>query len=208
MYRGWYKGKREFGSAVVPWEFCLAEWNAQFFGDKAFQISEPEKANLRWEAKQFQAGKVWHRWDYPVDVGSTRFDERYPVFAMYLTDNWRAFRTWGVSAISPGSTGTSGSCARAWTGSRKDLKVDWDNLQRPGFSPDYIDQRYERMDLAYERSDWIATAAAQALIRNNRPLLAYIAGKPAHFTSKDHNFYPGRNGREADHRHQQLPRRP
>ena len=22
MYRGWYKGKREFGSAVVPWEFC------------------------------------------------------------------------------------------------------------------------------------------------------------------------------------------
>ncbi|MBI5770766.1 MAG: hypothetical protein HZA93_23515 [Verrucomicrobia bacterium] len=29
MYRGWYKGVREFGSAAVPWEFCLAEWNAQ-----------------------------------------------------------------------------------------------------------------------------------------------------------------------------------
>ncbi len=27
-------------------------------------------------------------------------------------------------------------------------------------------------------------------MRNNRPLLAYIAGKPAAFTSKDHNFYP------------------
>ena len=27
MYRGWYKGKREFGSAAVPWEFCFAEWN-------------------------------------------------------------------------------------------------------------------------------------------------------------------------------------
>ena len=27
MYRGWYKGKRTFGSAAVPWEFCLAEWN-------------------------------------------------------------------------------------------------------------------------------------------------------------------------------------
>ena len=37
MYRGWYKGQREFGSARVPWEFCLAEWNAQFFGDKAYQ---------------------------------------------------------------------------------------------------------------------------------------------------------------------------
>ena len=64
-------------------------------------ISEPEKADLRWEAKQLRDGKLWHRWDYPYAVGSTAFDEQYPVFAMYLTDNWRAFRTWGVSAISP-----------------------------------------------------------------------------------------------------------
>ena len=42
-----------------------------------------------------------------------------------------------------------------------------------------------------ERADWIPTAAAQALLRNNRPLLAYIGGKPDHFTSKDHNFRPG-----------------
>ena len=74
---------------------------------------------------------------------------------------------------------------------RKELKVDWEHLQRPGFSPDYIDQRYERMDMAFERSDWVPTAAAQALLRNNRPLLAYIGGKPASFTSKDHNFRPG-----------------
>ena len=73
MYRGWYKGKREFGSAAVPWEFCLAEWNAQFLGDRAYQISEEEKANLRWEAKQFRAGRLWHRWDYPHQVGSQRF---------------------------------------------------------------------------------------------------------------------------------------
>ncbi|MCL5279616.1 MAG: hypothetical protein M1376_06885 [Planctomycetes bacterium] len=191
MYRGWYKDKREFGSAVVPWEFCLAEWNAQFLGDKAFQISEAEKANLRWEAKQFQAGRVWHRWDYPVDVGSTRFDERYPIFALYLTDNWRAFRTWGVSAISPWECGHFWKLRDGVDRRRQGFKVDWDNLQKPGFSPDYVDQRYERMDLAYEPSDWIATEAAQALIRNNRPLLAYIAGKPAHFTSKDHNFLPG-----------------
>src|SRR5262249_38477277 len=34
-------------------------------------------------------------------------------------------------------------------------------------------------------------AAGQALLRNNRPLLAWIGGKAAHFTSKDHNFLPG-----------------
>ncbi len=191
MYRGWYNGKREFGSAAVPWEFCLAEWNAQFLGDRAFQLSEAEKANLRWEAKQYRAGRLWHRWDYPNQVGSTRFEERYPVFARYLTDNWRAFRTWGVSAISPWEHGHFWKLRDGVDQRRKELKVDWEHLQRPGFSPDYIDQRYERVDLAYERSDWVTTPAAESLYRNNRPLLGWLAGKPAAFTSKDHNFLPG-----------------
>ena len=176
----------------VPWEFCLAEWNAQFLGDQAYRISEAEKANLRWEAEQFRAGRRWHRWDYPHPVGSSDFTERYPVYAMYFTDNWPAFRTWGVSANSPWDHG------HYWTlrdgvrqGPRRSSQVDWQNLQRPGFSPDYIEERYERIDLAFERSDWIPTVAAEALIRNNRPLLAYIAGKPGAFTSKDHNFFPG-----------------
>lgn len=191
MYRGWYQGKRAFGSAQVPWEFCLAEWNAQFLGDKAFQISEQEKANLRWEAKQFRAGSLWRRWDYPYRLNSRELDERYPVFAMYLNDNWRAFRTWGVSAISPWIHGHFWKLREGVDKSRKDFKVDWENLQRPGFSPDYVEQQYERMDMAFEKSDWIATPAAQALMRNNLPLLAYISGKPSRFTSKDHNFFPG-----------------
>ena len=191
MYRGWYKGQREWGSAKVPWEFCLAEWNVQFFGDRAYQISEAEKANLRWEARQFRAGNVWHRWDYPTPVGSDRFDECYPVFALYLTDNWRAYRTWGVSGISPWEYGHFWKLRPGVDKGRIELKVDWDKLQRPGFSPDYIDQRVERMDMAFERADWVATPAAQALVRNNRPLLAYLAGKPDAFTSKDHNLLPG-----------------
>ena len=191
MYRGWYKDKREFGSAVVPWEFCLAEWNSQFYGDSAFRISEMEKRNLRWEAERFRSGKLWHRWDYPYAVSSNIFAERQDIYAMYFTDNWRAFRTWGVSAISPWSHGHYWTLRDGVDTSRRDLQVDWENLQRPGFSPDYIDQQYERIDLAFERSDWIATAAAQALIRHNGPLLAYIGGKPGAFTSKDHNFLPG-----------------
>jgi len=192
MYRGWYKGKREFGSAPVPWEFCLAEWNAQFFGDRAFRISEMEKRNLRWESKQFRDGKTWHRWDYPHRLGSTDFPEREPVFEMYYTDNFRAFRTWGVSANSPWEHHILFKLRPGMDRNRREeLKVDWENLQRPGFSPDYKEQRYERMDLAYESSDWIPTPGAKALIRNNRPLLAYIGGKPTRFTSKDHNFLAG-----------------
>ena len=191
MYRGWYQGERSFGSAKVPWEFCLAEWNSQFFGDRAFDISEMEKTNLRWEAEQFRTGRLWHRWDYPHPVGSNIFAERQPVYAMYFTDNWRAFRTWGVSANSPWAHGHYWRLRDGVDKSRKEFQVDWENLQRPGFSPDYIEQRYERVDLAFEHSDWIPTVAAQALIRHNQLLLAYIGGKPAAFTSKGHNFLPG-----------------
>jgi len=191
MYRGWYKGGREFGSAVVPWDFSIAEWNSQFLGDQAYQISEPEKTNIRWEAEQFRTGNLWHRWDYPFEVGSEAFDERYPVIAAYLHDNWRAFRTWGVSANSPWEWGHYWKTREGVDKTRQELPVDWDNLQRPGFSADYVDQQYERVDLAFRPEDWVATPAAQAIIRNNQPLLAYIAGKPAAFTSKDHNFLPG-----------------
>ena len=192
MYRGWYAGRREFGSARVPWDFSLAEWNAQFLGPSAYEISDQQRRNIRWEAERFRSGRWWHRWDYPHQLGSSDFDERYPVLAQYYTHHWRAFRTWGVSGISPWEHHVLFQRRPGLDRNRRvELPTDWENLQRPGFSPDYIEQRYERMDLAYERSDWIATPAAEAMYRNNGPLLAYIAGKPARFTSQDHNFLPG-----------------
>jgi beta-galactosidase len=190
MYRGWYHGKREFGSAIVPWEFCQCEWSAQFLGDQAFHMTEMEKENLRWEAAQFREGKLWSRNDYPHRLSSRLFDDRHTIIARYLTDNWRAFRTWGVSANSPWEYNHYWRTREGVGPVQRALDVDWDHLQRPGISPDYVDQQPDIMVLGYERDDWEATADAQAVYRNNLPLLAYIAGKPARFTSKDHNFYP------------------
>jgi len=196
MYRGWYNGQREFGSAAAPWEYCLAEWNAQFLGDAAYQISEREKRNLRWEAQQFRKGQPWKRWDYPYPVGDERLDEMQPVQAAYTTDNWRAFRTWGLSGNSPWEHDRFWKLRDGFQPKRQDLPVDWDNLQRPGYSPDFIDRTYARFDLAYERSDWVPSPTAQSLIRNNSPLLAWIAGGPERFTTKDHTFYPGQTVRK------------
>ncbi|HEY6226354.1 MAG TPA: hypothetical protein VI282_04445, partial [Verrucomicrobiae bacterium] len=106
-------------------------------------------------------------------------------------DNWRAFRGWGVSGISPWEHEHFWKLRDGVNRARQEFKTDWENLQRPGYSPDYIADRYERMDMAFERSDWIATPAAQSLLRNNMPLLAFIAGKPSAFTAKDHNYFAG-----------------
>jgi hypothetical protein len=150
-----------------------------------------EKKNLRWEAKQFQAGNVWNRWQYPHQLGSADFDERQPIMAAYIADNWRAFRTWGVSATSPWEYHAFWKLRDGVDRGRKEFAVDWDKLQRPGFSPDYTQRQSWQMSQDFERGDWVPTAAAKALLRNNQPLLAYIGGKPDAFTSKDHNFRPG-----------------
>jgi hypothetical protein len=191
MYRGWYRGVREFGSAAVPWEYCMAEWNSQFSGDRAFQISEAEKTNLRWEAKKFRVGGGWHRWDFPHQVGAVELEAQFPVIAQYINDNWRAFRTWGLSANNPWQYSDFWKLRPGTNRARKVFKVDWENLQRPGFSPDDSERPFQTLVTAYERSDWEPNAAGNALLRNNMPLLAYIAGKPAAFTSKDHNFTSG-----------------
>src|SRR5262249_43053313 len=164
---------------------------AQFLGDRAYRVGEAEKQNLQGEAKQFRAGNVWHRWDYPHPVGSSVFDDQEEVFARYVTDNWRAHRTWGTSANSPWEYPAFWKVRDGTDRGRKDFKVDWENLQMPEFSPDYAQRREWQMSADGERSDWVPTAAAQALLRNNRPLLAYVGGKPGSFTSKDHTFLPG-----------------
>ena len=194
MYRGWYKGTRSFGSRAVPWEFCVGEWNAQFLGDRAFELSEVDKKNLRWEANKWKTSKAWLRWTYPyaiVGKSSRGHAHKNEVRSMYITDNWRAFRTYGVSALNEFGYSPFWHLRAGVKRERVDFKVNWDNVQKPGFSPDYVDSPYERMDLGFDKDDWIAGGAAQALYRNNLPLLAYIAGKAEHFTSKDHNFVAG-----------------
>jgi beta-galactosidase/beta-glucuronidase len=193
MYRGWYKGKREFGSAVVPWELSVAEWDAQFLGDQAYKVTDDEKAVIRWEAQKIGEGKGWLRWDAPQSLNTQVFDDRYKVVAAYLQDNWRAFRTWGMSANSPWDYGGYWKQPRDRERDRADLDlaIDWDNLQRPGPRVPFVKEDEARAQLAFHPAEFQPTLAAQALYRNNMPLLGYIAGKPAAFTTKDHNFVPG-----------------
>jgi beta-galactosidase len=192
MFRGWYHGVRNWGSLAMPYQLCNAEWNSQFLGDRAFALtSNASREDLAFEAKQLRAGKAWYRWDYPHPIVSNQFPERGPVYTKYLVDNWRAYRTWGLSGISPWIYQTWWRLRRGADTRRVNLPVDWEHLQQPGYSADYLDQRYQDMAYAYQLSDWQPTLAGKALIRNNGPVLAYIGGKPGEFTEKGHNFAPG-----------------
>jgi len=194
LHRGWYEGKRYWTNGKLTYQFCTAEWGSQFLGDRSYKLTEPEKEDLRWEAKKWRAGDTWYRWDYPFRLGSAPalgVPNIEDVQTMYISANWPAFRTWGISAFSIWSYGNLWKLRDGVDRSRKDFPVDWDNLQRPGFSLDFIERRYERIDTAYKVSDWIPTKTAKAFLRYNKPAMAYIGGKPARFTSEDHNFHAG-----------------
>lgn len=194
MHRGWFEGERSFTNGRIKHQFCTAEFGAQFLGDRSFDLTEPERANLRFEASRWRANARWFRWDYPFapsnapTLGVPNYDE---VQARYITANWRAFRTWGVSVTNHWGYSNKWKLRDDVDRSRRDLPVDWENLQRPGFSPDYIENPYNRIDTAYEWNDWIPSEGAKAWLRHNQPLLAYLGGGPERFTTQDHNFLPG-----------------
>lgn len=192
-YRGWFRGERSWGNGAVTYEECFPEWGAQYRGDKAYAITEKEKRNLRWEAKAWQRGTPWHRWDYPFSIPDYKFDvpNILDVMAMFITDNWRAYRAWGVSGFNSWELHRMWTLRPGFTPVRKSFDTDWEHLQRPGFSPDYLEKQFEQFEYAYEASDWLPTSAGRAILRNNQRALAYIAGSAAHFTVKDHHYQPG-----------------
>ena len=204
MYRGWYKGEREFGSAMVPWDFCLAEWNSQFIGDAG--VSSSANTRRRTSAgrrRSFAPVASWHRWDYPHVLGSNIFEQRMPIIARYITDNWRAFRTWGLSAFSPWEHGEywrlRDGVSRAPAAAFRQLA---NACSVPASAPIISISVTNGWTWRTIVPIGSRTPAAEALLRNNLPLLGYIAGKPEAFTSKDHLFVPGETFAEASDRDQ------
>ena len=108
--------------------------------------------------------REWLKWNYPFNPSSPYswgHKEQDEVWAMYITDNWRAFRTWGISARNAWGYSVFWELRDGVKRQRQNLKVDWDNLQKPGLSPDYFDTppTIAAFDTALERNDWIPTKA-------------------------------------------------
>ena len=190
-------------SAAPPCRGSIASPN----GTPSFSAMRPtrsatgKKPTCAGRREQFRAGRAWHRWDYPYPVGDARLDELQPVQAAYTTDNWRAFRTWGLSGNSPWEFDRFWKLRDGFQPRRQELPVDWEQPAAAGLSA--------RISLTTPTRALIwLTSAPTGFPRPppsrcsaiTMPLLGWIAGKPEHFTTKDHDFLSRRNHREATHR--------
>ena len=205
MYRGWYKGVRNFGSAQVPWEFCVAEWSSQFLGDRAYRISEAEKTNLRWEAEQFRKRPALASLGLPLPGRLARV--RQPA-----RDHRRVPR--GELAGLP-HLGRLGDFP---LGAQLLLEPPQGSRQGPQAASRSTGRAFSARGSARTTSTgstnawtWPSSTPIGSRRPTGRPSCGTtsrcwptLPGSRRHSPSKDHNFCPGRNGREADHHHQQL----
>ena len=199
MYRGWYKGEREFGSAKVPWEFCLAEWNAQFLGDRAYQISESREGEPALGGQAVPRGQPLAPLGLPAPrrarPTSTSASRSSPATspttggpsapgASPRISPWEYEHFWklrdGVDTSRQGVQGRLGEPAAAGV--------------QPGLHSTTV--RADGPRLRAHRTG-CRRPRRRRCIRNNRPLLAYIGGKPPPSRARTTTSSPARRSRSS-----------
>ena len=199
MYRGWYKGKREFGSArgavgVLHRRVELAVPRRPGLPDQRAGEGEPALGG-RAVPRRTAAGTAGTT---PTSSARRTSTSSYPVIAMYITDNWRAFRTWGMSANSPWEYAHLLEAARrASTRAARSSRSTGRTCSARASARTTSSGRYERMDMAYERSDWIATAGGQALSATTCRCWPTSAASPRPSRARTTTSCPARRSRSS-----------
>ena len=146
-----------FGSPMLL-EFWSPEWGAQYRGDAAYALSEEEKESIRFEAAHWRSQQMFHKSTFP-HFEDAAFPNLNGVQATYISDNWPAYRTWGVTAFTPwGLLGQGWHLRPGVALPATPCATDWEHVQRPGYSPDFIPQ-VKSIDFGGEMTDWVATSS-------------------------------------------------
>ncbi len=184
-----YRGPEFIWEADVFQSVWASEFAAPVIGQQAYRMT-PEKIKLIDEEERLWAtGKPFR---YPAELVSNLDDNYTSVQAWYASDNWRAIRTWGVSAILPWDQGSF--WRRIHPGRTLARAAPYTDLQRPGITPDVTTSGRQYI---YDNTpdNFAPTALAAEMLRWNKPLIMYIGGsEKAGFSDKAHVFEPGEKG--------------
>jgi len=176
-------------------QYQYTEWAAQTRGDAAFELHEFEKVCLGWEAGRFRRKEPFNMGDYPMKEGlHMDVPNLRGVQAEFIRQTWPYIRTLGLSGFNIWREPFFCFLREGARTARTEYKVAWDNLQRPGFSPDFCEASpLDSMpySLGARLNDWHPNVRGATFRKYNQPLLAFVGGKPSHFTERGHNYQPG-----------------
>jgi len=163
-------------------EPLFTEHIATYFGNEAYTTETEE---YRKEIQdRFISGQEYQRWqNNPV---STRLPAFQKYQELFIKNTWQSWRTFGISGGM-----VPWSMAHGWDINPKGyekIKLADDYKGRKGTYYETV-ERYKLNKLNPDY--WEIKPSARALQKYNNETLAYIAGNPGAFTSKDHSFFTG-----------------
>ena len=201
------RGKRGGGSQSAV-GFLSRRMERPILWRPPYQISDAEKANIRWEAKQ------WSFLQSLVSLLGDPFSFGSPVLTRVFSGLRGCIWPTTGGRIAPGvcrrirrgSTSCTGRCGRASIAAARSWPSIGTIWQRPGFNARLFGPVSARavLTLAFRasRAGFRRSPGARRLLRNNMPLLG-LYRRPGRVASPSKDlriFLAGRNGREADYR--------
>lgn len=175
------RGRNGFDEAVLS-EPLMTEFAAIYLGPDAYrQEPAPYRQRIAVTHDGDQKWKTWH--------GASELETAYAfqaVESLFITQTWRTWRTAGITG---GMVPWSGG--HGWYPTDESRK----RVSLPAFAPGrrgtYV-PTVPKSALNYLRPQGgdVQQRAAQALLANNAPTLAWICGPPEFYADQTHHFFP------------------
>ncbi|MGE5659750.1 MAG: beta-galactosidase [Actinomycetota bacterium] len=175
------RGRNGFIGSITsePW---MTEFSAIYFGKEAYQLETPAyRQKVRELFVQDQKYQGWN---------GTRELNFAPAFQklqqLFSTNTWRSWRTFGISGgMIPWNQG------HGWEISDAGRETVGIGKFEPGRRGPYLEKVSKSMWYQYQPQAYTIYPGGQAILKNNGPTLAWIAGAKDEFVAKDHSWEAG-----------------
>jgi beta-galactosidase len=175
------RNRRGFDKVIVsePW---MTEFAAIYFGKQAYELETPAyKGKVREHFVKDQEYKSWH-FSKELDFAPA-FQKLQQLFT---TNTWRSWRTFGISGgMIPWHNGHGWDISDAGR-----TRVDIGQFKQ-GRRGVYLKQVSNNLLNHLQPEAYNIYPGGEAIMNNNSPTLAWIAGANPAFTAKDHSFFVG-----------------
>ena len=165
-----------------------SEFAAAYVGDRAYEMTAAKTKSLAHEEDLWARGKPFH-WGHLIQHLRGAEECHLEINTLFAADNWRAHRTWGISAMLPWDQGEF--WRRVKDTPTQPVADALRDLQRPGVVPDALRRGSQYIDDPGPPDCFEPTSVGRTFLRWNRPLVAFIGGGPKAFTDKSHNVTQG-----------------